>query len=284
MNNFQTIEQLQGYPAVVKSTGKKVGFVPTMGALHPGHASLIKSAREACEEVVVSIFVNPTQFNNREDFETYPLTLKADIEMASRTGATTVFTPTVDELYGGNLTVVPVNYGRLTSSYEGQKRKGHFDGVVAVVRKLFSAVDADMAFFGEKDLQQLAVVRQLAQEEFEGLEIVGCPLIREPDGLAMSSRNVRLEGRFRQDALALYGWLKQVKDVACAHGDIQASLRDIESKASEMEGVQLDYIDVVDAKTFEPLHQVSAEKKAFAIVAAQVGAVRLIDNCALACS
>ena len=154
MNRFQAIEELQGHISVVRAEGKKVGFVPTMGALHPGHASLIEWAREACEEVVVSIFVNPTQFNNREDFEAYPLTLKADFEMARAAGATTVFTPTVDELYGSNLTVVPVDYGRLTSSYEGQKRKGHFDGVVAVVRKLFAAVDADMAFFGEKDLQQ----------------------------------------------------------------------------------------------------------------------------------
>ena len=152
------------------------------------------------------------------------------------------------------------------------------------MRKLFAAVDADVAFFGEKDLQQLAVVRQLAREEFEGLEIVGCPLIREPDGLAMSSRNVRLAGRSRQDALALNRWLKQVKDAACAQGDIEASLRAIQSEASEMKGVELEYIDVVDATTFEPLHHGSAEKKAFAIVAAQVGGVRLIDNCALACS
>ena len=284
MNRFQAIEELQGHISVVRAEGKKVGFVPTMGALHPGHASLIEWAREACEEVVVSIFVNPTQFNNREDFETYPLTLKADFEMARAAGATTVFTPTVDELYGSNLTVVPVDYGRLTSSYEGQKRKGHFDGVVAVVRKLFAAVDADMAFFGEKDLQQLAVVRQLAQDEFEGLEIVGCPLIREPDGLAMSSRNVRLEGHSRQDALALHGWLKRVKDVACAQGDVQAILRAIESKASAMEGVELEYIDVVDARTFEPWNDGLVGPDAFAIVAAQVGGVRLIDNCALACS
>jgi len=284
MNRFQTIEQLQGYISAVKSTGKKVAFVPTMGALHPGHASLIARAREVCDEAVVSIFVNPTQFNNREDFEAYPLTLKADLEMAEKAGATTIFTPTVDELYGGNLAVVPVDYGRLTSSYEGERRKGHFDGVVAVVRKLFAAVDADRAFFGEKDLQQLAVIRRLARDEFTHLEIIGCPLIREQDGLAMSSRNARLIGKARQDALVLHSWLKHVKDTACAQGDICASLRAIESEASKMEGVELEYIDVVDASTFEPLICGSAEKKAFAIVAAQVGGVRLIDNFALACS
>ena len=167
-----------------------MGFFPTMGALHPGHASLIEKAAQACEEVVVSIFVNPTQFNNQEDFETYPLTIDKDLEVAQQAGATG-FCPHVEELYGGDLAIVPVDYGQLTSAYEGQKRLGHFDGVVAVVRKLFSAVEADAAFFGKKDLQQLAVIRRLAKE-FMGLEIVDCPLIRESDGLAMSSRNVRL--------------------------------------------------------------------------------------------
>ena len=284
MNRFQTIEELQGHIRVAKAEGKKVGFVPTMGALHPGHASLIELAEKASDEVVVSIFVNPTQFNSRADFETYPLTVKDDMDVARRAGATSVFTPTVDELYGGDLAVGTVDYGRLTSAYEGQKRRGHFDGVVAVVRKLFSAVDADRAFFGEKDLQQLAVIRRLAQEEFKGLEIVGCPLIRERDGLAMSSRNIRLGDRSRQEALALHDWLNRVKDVACTQGDIKATLHAIESEASSLKAIDLEYIDVVDAMTFEPLRNQSAEKKAHAIVAANVGGVRLIDNCALACS
>ncbi|MGB1122852.1 MAG: pantoate--beta-alanine ligase [Flavobacteriales bacterium] len=284
MNKCTTIEELKGTIRAAKSKGKRVGFVPTMGALHPGHASLIEQAAEACEVVVVSIFVNPTQFNNQEDFETYPLTMDKDLKVAKLAGATVVFVPHVDELYGGNLEVAPVDYGLLTSAYEGQKRSGHFDGVVAVVRKLFAAVDADRAFFGEKDLQQLAVIRRLAQEEFKGLEIVGCPLIRERDGLAMSSRNIRLGDRSRQEALALHDWLNRVKDVACAQGDIKATLHAIESEASSLKAIDLEYIDVVDAMTFEPLRVQSAEKKAHAIVAANVGGVRLIDNCALACS
>ena len=261
-----------------------MGFVPTMGALHPGHASLIEKASQACEEVVVSIFVNPTQFNNREDFETYPLTIDKDLEVAQQAGATVVFAPHVEELYGGDLAVAPVDYGRLTSSYEGQQRTGHFDGVVAVVRKLFSAVEADAAFFGEKDLQQLAVIRRLAEEEFTGLEIAGCSLIRESDGLAMSSRNVRLIGESRQTALALHGWLNRIKNEACNQGDIQAALRAIESESAEMEGVELEYIDVVNGSSFEPLHDGPVGPEVFAIVAAEVGGVRLIDNCALACS
>jgi pantoate--beta-alanine ligase len=284
MNRCTTIEELKSTIRVSKAAGKRVGFVPTMGALHPGHASLIERAAQACEEVVVSIFVNPTQFNNREDFETYPLTMDSDLEVAQQAGASVVFVPYVDELYGGDLEVAPVDYGLLTSTYEGKKRKGHFDGVVAVVRKLFLAVEADMAFFGEKDLQQLAVIRRLAEEEFAGLEIVGCPLVRESDGLAMSSRNVRLAGASRKDALALYAWLNRIKNAAGDQSDVQSLLRDIEAEASVMKGVELEYIDVVNGSSFEPLYDGPLGPEAFAIVAAQVGGVRLIDNCALACS
>jgi pantoate--beta-alanine ligase len=284
MNRCTTIEELKTTVRAMKSTGKRVGFVPTMGALHPGHASLIEQAAEDCEAVVVSIFVNPTQFNSREDFETYPLTMDTDLKVAQQAGATLVFAPHVDELYGGNLEVAPVDYGLLTSAYEGQKRKGHFDGVVAVVRKLLAAVEADVAFFGEKDLQQLAVIRRLAQEEFTGLEIVGCPLVRESDGLAMSSRNVRLSGAARHDALVLNGWLNRIKTTARGQGDVQALLRAIEAEASVMKGVELEYVDVVNASSFEPWHDGPFGPNAFAVVAAQVGGVRLIDNCALACS
>ena len=284
MNRFTAIKELKRFIHASKAKGKRVGFVPTMGALHPGHASLIVQASKACDEVVVSIFVNPTQFNNREDFETYPLTIEKDLEVAQQAGATVVFAPHAEELYGGDLAVAPVHYGRLTKAYEGQKRRGHFDGVVAVVRKLFSAVEADAAFFGKKDLQQLAVIRRLAEEEFTGLEIVGCPLIREPDGLAMSSRNVRLDGEPRQTALVLHGWLNRIKIEACNQGDIQTALRAIESEAAEMEGVELEYIDVVNGSSFAPLQAEPVGPEAFAIVAAEVGGVRLIDNCALACS
>jgi pantoate--beta-alanine ligase len=210
--------------------------------------------------------------------------MDSDLEVAQQAGASVVFVPYVDELYGGDLEVAPVDYGLLTSTYEGKKRKGHFDGVVAVVRKLFLAVEADMAFFGEKDLQQLAVIRRLAEEEFAGLEIVGCPLVRESDGLAMSSRNVRLAGASRKDALALYAWLNRIKNAAGDQSDVQSLLRDIEAEASVMKGVELEYIDVVNGSSFEPLYDGPLGPEAFAIVAAQVGGVRLIDNCALACS
>jgi pantoate--beta-alanine ligase len=267
-----------------RASGKKVGFVPTMGALHPGHASLIERASNDCDFVVVSVFVNPTQFDSAQDFATYPIALERDIDVAQAAGAHAVFTPQVVELYGGDLAVEPVNYGRLTSTFEGKMRKGHFDGVVAVVRKLFQAVQADAAYFGEKDLQQLAVIRRLAADEFEGLEIVGCPLIREEDGLAMSSRNVRMSDDDRQTALHLSGWLKSIRADVSAGIEVGKLLDKVRLEAAAVEGLELEYVDAVNGHTFEPQQVTGNGNGVFAIIAADVGGIRLIDNCRLACS
>ena len=284
MKRCETKGGLSAEVKQARAAGKKVGFVPTMGALHPGHASLIERASTECDFVVVSVFVNPTQFNNAQDFATYPVTLERDLDVAQAAGAHAVFTPQVDELYGGDLAVEPVDYGRLTSTFEGKMRKGHFDGVVAVVRKLFQAVQADTAYFGEKDLQQLAVIRRLAADEFEGLEIVGCPLIREDDGLAMSSRNVRMSDAERQTALHLSGWLKSMQAEASAGVDVGELLDKVRLEAAAVEGLELEYVDAVNGHTFEPHQATEKGNEVFAIIAADVGGVRLIDNCRLACS
>lgn len=284
MKRCETKGGLSAEVKQARAAGKKVGFVPTMGALHPGHASLIERATTECDFVVVSVFVNPTQFNNAQDFATYPVTLERDLDVAQAAGAHAVFTPQVDELYGGDLAVEPVDYGRLTSTFEGKMRKGHFDGVVAVVRKLFQAVQADTAYFGEKDLQQLAVIRRLAADEFEGLEIVGCPLIREDDGLAMSSRNVRMSDAERQTALHLSGWLKSMQAEASAGVDVGELLDKVRLEAAAVEGLELEYVDAVNGHTFEPHQATEKGNEVFAIIAADVGGVRLIDNCRLACS
>ena len=267
-----------------RKTGKKIGFVPTMGALHPGHASLIEYAANECECVVVSIFVNPTQFNDARDFASYPIALEKDLAVAAAAGADVVFTPQVDELYGENLAVEPVDYGQITHSFEGQMRSGHFDGVVAVVRKLFHSVQADTAYFGEKDLQQLAVIRRLAADEFDDLKIVGCPLIRESDGLAMSSRNVRLSEDARVTALHLNGWLKFMQRGVKEGSDLRGLLERVRSEARSIPGLELEYADAVNGATFEPRYVVSEDEDVFAIIAAEVDGVRLIDNCPLACS
>ncbi len=268
----------------LKLQGAQIGFVPTMGALHHGHESLIFEAQKMCDAVVLSIFVNPTQFNKASDFETYPETLEADLQRAERLGVQIVFMPDVEEMYKGNLVVNSVDYGPLTHSFEGQHRQGHFDGVVAVVRKLFEAVDADCAYFGEKDLQQLAVIRRLAQEEFAGLQIKGCALIRDVDGLALSSRNVRLSQEERVKALKLNAWIHALKHTIEAGRSIESALESILTAVKNEEGIALEYLDLVDPENFEPRRSGTDRGEAYAVVAASVGGVRLIDNCRVLCS
>ena len=284
MNTCATKKLLSEEVGKARKEGKKIGFVPTMGALHPGHASLIECATRECDYVVVSIFVNPTQFNNARDFATYPIALEKDLAVAAAAGADVVFTPQVDELYGENLAVEPVDYGQITHSFEGRMRSGHFDGVVAVVRKLFHSVQADTAYFGEKDLQQLVVIRRLAADEFDDLKIVGCPLIRESDGLAMSSRNVRLSKAARETALRLNGWLKFMQEGVKEGSDLRVLLERVRTEARSIPGLELEYADAVNGATFEPRDAVSEDEEVFAIIAAEVDGVRLIDNCPLACS
>ena len=252
-----------------------VGFVPTMGALHDGHAALIRRARKDMGSeghVVVSIYVNPTQFNDPGDFEAYPSTREADMAVALDAGADAVVFPEAGELYPGGVPerVEATDYGRLTALWEAAHRPGHFDGVVAVVRRLFSLVRPDRAFFGEKDWQQLAVISELVRREFDGLTLVPVPTVREEDGLAMSSRNVRLSIADRRSAAVLHGAL----EVVAKSGGDQAVLDDQADRLRSM-GWDVEYLAVVDAMTLEPEPQGGARR---AIVAAHWGGVRLIDN------
>jgi len=277
-------DELQQILSNHRRSFQKVGFVPTMGALHSGHRSLIEAARKSCEMVVLSIFVNPTQFNDVKDYDTYPNTLEADLKMAQSTGVDIVFMPSVQVMYGENLGVEQVDYGRLTQSFEAQMRRGHFDGVVAVVRKLFQAVMPDRAFFGEKDLQQLAVIRRLARDEFPELEIIGCPLIRDRDGLAMSSRNVRLNESERLSALKLNEWIHKIQREIQEGADAEAVLERVLTEARQSNDVILEYLDIVNAQTFESCRAGMLNDEIFAVIAAKVGDVRLIDNCRVRCS
>ncbi|MDA1336989.1 MAG: pantoate--beta-alanine ligase [Bacteroidetes bacterium] len=281
METIASVEKLQSRIEHFRTQMLTVGFVPTMGALHNGHKSLLQIARNQCDVVVLSIFVNPTQFNDPQDFKSYPLTMDEDLSMASAEGVDLVFIPNVQEMYGGNLSVDPVDYGSITKEYEGLTRKGHFDGVVAIVRKLFQAVNSDASFFGEKDLQQLAVIRRLASEEFPNMKIVGCPLVRDADGLAMSSRNIRLDANGRNRALNLSRWLGVLRIAAVEGSDIDAALEGIRMEAAAIENIDLEYVDVVDSTTFATRRGEWKTKGSHAIVAANVDGVRLIDNCAI---
>lgn len=239
-------------------------FVPTMGALHAGHTSLIKKAREYSDTVVVSIFINPLQFENKDDLAKYPRTPESDIELASQAGATHLWLPTVDEIYPGE--VQKISAGALGDIYEGVKRPGHFDGVLTVVNRLFELVKPQWAVFGEKDFQQLTLIKSIKTD----VEIIAAPTIRDADGLALSSRNVRLSDT--KAALVIYRALtaaSKEKDIDSA----RTAMRDVLAKE---DAFTLDYAEIINESNFEEAVQSDASKRA--IIAGWVNNVRLIDN------
>lgn len=253
-----------------------MGFVPTMGALHDGHASLIRRARHELGDgghVVVSVYVNPTQFNDAKDFELYPSTRESDVKIAQDAGADAVVFPCSDELYPQGIPerAEPVDYGMLTGHWEALHRAGHFDGVVAVVRSLFRLVEPQRAYFGEKDWQQLAVISELVRREFPGLTVVPAPTVREPDGLAMSSRNTRIAPRDREAAALLYGALCAVAEAGGTSDSVDGQTAELRAKGWEME-----YLAVVDAETLEDA--VDSTRPRRVVAAGFCGGVRLIDN------
>jgi len=260
--------------------GRTVGFVPTMGALHEGHLALVRTAASRTDFVVVSIFVNPTQFGPNEDFEAYPRRIDADIEHLAAEGVDVVFTPTIDVMYGSG-SQVTVEPGPLADRWEGEIRPGHFNGVATIVTKLLGVVRPDLAFFGEKDFQQLQIVKRVCADLDLGAGIVGVPTVREPDGLALSSRNTYLSTAQRGDALALADALEAAaQSLAWGERDGRALEAAMRGVIDALEGrVVLDYAAVVDPASLEPLDRV--EGPARALIAARVGSTRLIDNCEL---
>ena len=268
------IAALRSYLATRRASGP-VGFVPTMGALHDGHAALIRRARAENATVVVSIFVNPLQFDRAEDLERYPRTLDADVALCASLGVDAVFAPLPGEMYP-TPPAMRISVGTLADHLCGASRPGHFEGVATVVMKLLQIVQADRAYFGEKDAQQLAVIRRLVADFNLPVEIVGLPTVREPDGLAMSSRNRRLSAGGRQTALALIRALRAVAE-AIASGKPPATAR--EAGVATLPGgdaVQLDYLEVVDAATMQPVDRV--DRPVIIAGALWVDGVRLIDN------
>ena len=264
----------------VAASGKKLGFVPTMGALHEGHLSLARASKARCDVTAVSIFVNPLQFAPHEDLEKYPRPLEHDATMLEGLGVEFLFLPTVEEMYpAGAKTHVIVN--DLGGRLDGASRPTHFRGVSTVVTKLFEIVRPDCAFFGQKDAVQCAVLRQMARDLDMDVEIVVCPIVREPDGLAMSSRNIYLSPEQRKQALVLHRALLRVQ-TAVDRGERDASkLMEIGTQVvAEEPGARLDYFAVVDPNTIEPVREVGGG--ALLAVAAYFGTTRLIDNIVLA--
>jgi pantoate--beta-alanine ligase len=279
---LETIAEVRAGVAEAKRVGKLVGFVPTMGALHAGHVSLIERARSEAGAVVVSIFVNPTQFGPNEDYSRYPRSFESDLRLSEEAGAEMIFVPDVATMYPPGMPTSYVEVPGLSSILEGASRPGHFRGVATVVLKLFGIVGPDLAYFGQKDYQQQLILRRMVTDLNVPVEIVTVPTVREPDGLALSSRNRYLNADERSAAKVLSRALEEAA-TAVRGGERSADrIRQIMNGRLELEPLAtLDYVEVADAATLEPLIELHAGRPAVALLAVRVGPARLIDNAIL---
>jgi len=271
---FTTRFEIEKYLLLRRNAGIAIGFVPTMGALHQGHLSLISLAGQRNDEIVCSIFVNPTQFNDPKDLEKYPRTIEADIKLLEQAGCDVLFNPPVNEIYDGN-DQWHLDIGETEFLLEGKFRPGHYQGVTQVVYKLFSIVKPDEAFFGQKDYQQFLVISKMVNHFNMPVKLVMCPIMREADGLAMSSRNVHLNTNDRLHSLVLSRTLNWIKENFRIN-DIPRLKKEAERMIGAEEDVELDYFEIADGETLHPATESS--KKIVALVAAKVGKTRLIDN------
>ena len=280
LKHIQTIAGMKAACRQLARSGKTLGLVPTMGALHEGHLSLVRAAKSRCNVIAVSIFVNPLQFGPTEDLSKYPRTLERDAALLEQLGVDLLFLPTVDEMYpAGAKTFVLVE--GLSDKLDGASRPGHFRGVTTVVSKLFEIVRPDCAFFGQKDAAQVAVLRKMVNDLDMDVEMVVCPIVREKDGLAMSSRNIYLTPEERQQALVLHRALMRVQMSADKGERDAAKLADVGKQViAEEPGARLDYFAIVDPETLDPVAEIA--RGALVAVAAYFGATRLIDNLVIA--
>ncbi|GHA64150.1 pantoate--beta-alanine ligase [Pontibacter akesuensis] len=276
MEVIQQVNIIRERTNALRSSGKSIGFVPTMGALHEGHLQLLRASVQQNDVTVCSIFVNPTQFNNPDDYKLYPRTMEQDVALLQSTGCDILFAPVAADVYPQQ-PLLQFSFGPLEAVMEGAHRPGHFNGVATIVSKLFHMVQPHRAYFGQKDLQQVAIVKQLVQALSFDVELVRFPTVREADGLAMSSRNKRLNPEQRQTSAVLYEALQQAKEKLG-----RQSLASIKAEAAaylQSKGrVEVEYFEIADADTLQPLEQVAPGQEVALCIAAFVGPVRLIDN------
>jgi pantoate--beta-alanine ligase len=274
---FTHIQTLRSYIQAEKEKGASIGLVPTMGALHQGHISLIAQSKAQTDLTVCSVFVNPTQFNNQEDLLKYPRTIEADIIQLANAGCHVLFHPGAAQMYPDGLQSGNYNWGTVTNSLEGSFRPGHFDGVITIVKHLFEIVEPNKAFFGQKDFQQSAVIKHLVNYFGLPIEVVVGKTLREADGLAMSSRNVRLTLEERNQALAISKALFAIKTNQTIKS-IEALLEDAKQLIGQSPLLRLEYLSIVDKTTLEEVADIKDLKKSVVLIAAWCGNVRLIDN------
>ena len=276
MKVLKSKKTLIDYVERQREMGKKIGFAPTMGALHQGHLSLYKAAKKENDEVISSIFVNPTQFNNPDDFQKYPKTLEKDLELLEKAGVDAVYVPNIEEMYPDGLNSKKYDFDGLENEMEGKYRPGHFDGVGTIVEELFRQVQPHNAYFGEKDYQQLAIIKKMVEKTKLPVKIHGVPTLREEDGLAMSSRNVRLTETQRKEATIIYETLTKVKEWFKV-----ISLEEIKQKVTDIfrnSNFELEYFVIADEKTLKETDFFYKDKNYRAFIVAYADDVRLIDN------
>lgn len=276
MKIVNSIKELKRYLAEEKQDNKQIGFVPTMGALHDGHLSLVERCVKENEVCVVSVFVNPTQFNDKHDLETYPRTLEKDCALLESAGCKYVFAPSVEEMYPEADTRV-FDFGTVSDVMEGARRPGHFNGVAQIVSKLFYAVEADNAYFGEKDFQQIAVIRAMVKQLSIPVKINACPILREADGLALSSRNTRLTPEQRQKAPLIARTLKESTTFA-TEKSVQEVIEFVVNTINNDPVMEVEYYEIVDGNTLESIKNWSDTDNAVGCITVYCGKVRLIDN------
>jgi pantoate--beta-alanine ligase len=277
MKIITTINDIQLEVRKLREAGLSIGFVPTMGALHDGHLSLLKRAMDENDITISSIFVNPIQFNNNQDLEKYPRTLDDDLIKLEAAACDIVFTPSAGEMYPDDVVDISYDFGLLEQLMEGKHRPGHFNGVAVVVKKLFDICIPTRAYFGKKDFQQLTIIKELVKKEAMDIEIIGCPIIREADGLAMSSRNVRLTENERSIAPNIFRTLSQLKKQANVSSP-ESVLKEATDTLNQYPEIKIEYVQVVDEYTLLPVITWDEAKHIRAFVALFLGEVRLIDN------
>jgi pantoate--beta-alanine ligase len=274
---FTEKKALKVYLSNFKAQNKIIGFVPTMGALHQGHLSLIKKAQQKTDIVVVSVFVNPTQFNKQEDLIKYPKTLKNDIRLLETVSCDVLFNPSVEEIYSENIVSEKFDFDGLEHKMEGEFREGHFDGVGTVVKALFEIVSPNKAYFGQKDFQQLKIIKKMVKKHHLNVKIKGCIIFREEDGLAMSSRNTRLSEEQRNAAPFIYKTLKKVrKKFSTENADLIIDW--VKNQFKKHPLLTIEYFTIADEKTLKTIKNKESGKKYRAFIAVFVGEIRLIDN------
>jgi len=277
MEIFKQIAPLKAFIEGVKRSGKTIGLVPTMGALHRGHISLIEASKSQNDVTVATIYVNPTQFNNPADLQKYPKTLAKDVEMLEKAGCDVVFCPDDHEMYGEK-SLIKVEFGHLDKVMEGKFRPGHFSGVALVVCKLFNIIQPNSAYFGQKDWQQFAIIQVLVDELKFNLSLYCIPILREPDGLAMSSRNLRLNERQRVNATVFYKALLTAREALRTGKELQTVKKAVKEMVEEKPEMRLEYFELADSKNFSVLEGIDWAGRPIMCIAGYAGEVRLIDN------